>query len=142
MISAVSPSTDVPIVPCGPLPPEVCTIVEVYVDDSIGMTNHSDRSYLLQLSRAMLHGIHSMFPPPILTGHCGADPVSGKKLEKKEGEWDFTKEILGWIFDGENFTIQLPPEKCDDICTLIRKILHMQSKSKWLKTNSPGAKPK
>ena len=56
--------THPPTVPFGPLTKQYGTVLEVYVDDFIGMTNHPLRSYILQLSRAMLHGIHALFPPP------------------------------------------------------------------------------
>ena len=40
-----------------------------------------------------------------------------------DGIWDFYKDILGWDFDGIQYTIQLPPKKRKDICTLMRKLL-------------------
>ena len=39
------------------------------------------------------------------------------------GIWDFYKEILGWDLDGIQYTIQIPPNKFRDICTLMRKLL-------------------
>ena len=57
----------------------------------------------------MLHGIHAIFPPTTTTGHCGADPISEGKLEKNKGTWRFEKEVLGWVVDGKNATITLPP---------------------------------
>lgn len=65
----------------------------------------------------MLHGIHSIFPPRDITGHSGRDPISEKKLEKLEGLWQHTMEILGWIIDGANYTIQLPPSKVKKMIT-------------------------
>jgi hypothetical protein len=99
------------------------TSFEVFVDDFIGMTNHISNANLRHLSRAMINGIHSIFPPPEITAHSGGDPISEKKLLKGEGVWSFKKEILGWDIDGANFTIQLPPAKCDNIINLIRKIM-------------------
>jgi hypothetical protein len=57
-------------------------LIEVYVDDFISMTNDLRDEHLLQLSRAILHGIHCIFPPPSISNHCGGDPIS----EKKDGE--------------------------------------------------------
>ena len=99
------------------------TLLEVYVDDFIAACNDIRRPTLLRLSRAMLHGIHSIFPPPEVTGHNGFDSVAYKKLVGGDGVWDTQKEILGWIIDGEAYTIQLPPKKCADMCILIRRIL-------------------
>jgi hypothetical protein len=77
----------------------------------------------------MINGIHSIFPPPEITSHSGGDPISEKKLLKGEGMWEHHKEILGWNMDGTNFTIQLPPAKCDIIITLIRKTIKSERTS-------------
>ena len=37
------------------------------------------------------------------------------------GIWDIYKEILGWDFNGVDYTIQLPEKKCAEFCTLMRK---------------------
>ena len=105
------------------------TLTEVFVDDFIGMTNDLSTTHLTHLSRSMIHGIHSVFPPPSITKHKGGDPISEQKLEKGEGSWSFKKEILGWDFDGENFTIQLPPEKCQKIITLLNSTLKLKRAS-------------
>ena len=93
-------------------------LVEVFVDDYIGATNNGSLQHLTNLSRAMLHGIHSIFPPPAHSGHQGGDPISQKKLKQDEGRWASTKEILGWIVNGLNFTIQLTPEKSYELVEL------------------------
>ena len=54
--------------------------LEVYIDDFIGVIQSREPDKLLQFSRALLHGIHSVFPPPDITGHGGHDPISEKKL--------------------------------------------------------------
>jgi hypothetical protein len=105
------------------------TILEVFVDDFVCATNNLTTKHLRQVSRAMVNGIHAIFPPPEVTGHPGGDPVSEKKLAKREGVWDFCKEILGWDFDGKNYTIQLPPEKCKAIILQIRQLLQLQRPS-------------
>ena len=102
------------------------SLLEVFVDDFIGATNNLSDSHLLHFSRAMLHGLHSIFPPPEVTGHMGEDSVSTKKLFNGEGIWATRKEILGWIFDGIAYTIQLPPKKCDQIRRMISKLLKVQ----------------
>ena len=84
------------------------TLLEVYVDDFIAMRNNTSNTHLLQVSLTMLHGIHAIFPPTEVTGNNGFDPVALSKLEKVEGTWEQSKEILGWIMDGQKVTIQLP----------------------------------
>lgn len=74
--------------------------MEVYIDDFIQLAQTTDPMRLEHLSRAILHGIHSVFPPPAATGHKGEDPVSLKKLKQGDGLWATRKELLGWIFDG------------------------------------------
>lgn len=85
-----------------PPPPSTPTdLIKVYMDNFIGMTNHLSHDHLLNVSWVMLHGTHSIFPSPAITGHCGQDPVSKAKLAKGKGTWSYKKEILRWIFDGK-----------------------------------------
>ena len=102
-------------------------LLEVFVDDFIAITNNGSTEHLTHLSRAMLHGIHSVFPPPETSGHHGQDPISQKKLDEGEGTWNTTKEILGWIVNGTMFTVQLPPSKCQKIIKLCRKVANMKA---------------
>ncbi len=88
------------------------SLLEVFVDDFIAVTDNTSRDHLENFSRAMLHGIHTVFPPPSFTGHhVGGDPISEKKLKKLEGLWEQVKEVLGWMLDGANYTIELPEAK-------------------------------
>ena len=76
------------------------TLFELYVDDFIAATNDGRRPHLENLSWAMLHGIHAIFPPPEVTGHSGHDSIAHKKLIAGDGVWNTKKEILGWEIDG------------------------------------------
>lgn len=98
------------------------TGIEVYVDDFITVTNNREPNHLRKLARSMLHGIHSIFPPPTVTGHSGENPVSIKKLKQLEGSFSTTKEILGWLFNGQNFTIQLPEDKAEKIIDTLQQL--------------------
>ena len=71
-----------------------CTQLEVYVDDFVAMTNNVQEEHLLHWSKAILHGIHSIFPPPTVSLHTGGDPISEKKLAQKEGLWHHEKRNL------------------------------------------------
>ena len=58
------------------------------------MSNNIEHAHLRQLSRAMLHGIHAIFPPPEVTVPMGFDPIAYKKMVDGDGSWYFYKEIL------------------------------------------------
>ena len=60
-------------------------LLEVYVNDFIQLAQTKDEETLRHLSRALLHGIHSVFPSPDATGHNGADLVSVKKTPEGRG---------------------------------------------------------
>ena len=98
------------------------TLFEVFVDDFMAITNNTDPKNLRDISRAMLHAIHAVFPPPEITGHSGEDPVSVKKIDNGDGKWSYLKEILGWMIDGKDYTISLPESKLKKLDALIRKI--------------------
>ena len=70
-------------------------VLEVYVDDYLHLVQSKDPSVLRHCNRALLHGIHSVFPPPATSGHSGANPVSIKKLKAREDLWEVRKDILG-----------------------------------------------
>ena len=77
-------------------------------------------------SRCLLHAIHQLFPTPEITGHHGEDPISYKKLVlEKEGVWEARKEILGWIFDGINRTLELPEKKVKTLRDTLTSILRV-----------------
>jgi hypothetical protein len=103
-------------------PSTTINLVEVFVDDFIGITNDISPHHLQHLSRALLHGIHALFPPPSVSHHQGGDPISEKKLQQGDGQWSHVKEILGWIFNGAAYTIELPPKKIEKITALIKGI--------------------
>ncbi len=105
------------------------TLIEVFVDDFIAATNKLETTHLRMVSRAMLHGIHTVFPPPEITGHTGGDSISIKKIKQGEGKWEHVKEILGWTFNGNEYTVSLPEKKC---AKLIKQLTAM-TKQKTIK---------
>jgi hypothetical protein len=98
-----------------PTPNNFITLFEVFVNDFVGYTNHGSSNHLRKVSRAMIHGIHSIFPPPEISKHNGEDPILESKIAKGEGLWSTEKEVLGWIFNGNNYTMRLPEKKVKDI---------------------------
>jgi hypothetical protein len=67
-------------------------LLESYVDDFIGLAQTTNADKLRHLSRAMLHAIHSVFPPMAATRHDGEDPIALKKLLAGDGIWDVQKK--------------------------------------------------
>jgi len=97
--------------------------IECFVDDFILMCN--EVSQFRRLSRAALHGIQSVFPPPSVTGHTGGkDSISLKKLKKGDADWTTEKEILGWLINGVTRHISLPPDKAASYLLETRRLLH------------------
>ena len=74
-----------------------------------------------------------------------------QKLEE-EGAWETRKEILGWLLDGIQKTIQLPPDKCDKLLSLlteisrksvatVKELQSMQGKLQFASIGIPLGKP-
>jgi hypothetical protein len=109
-----SPSTDKP-----------WQMSAVYVDDYIlAAVESPDGSALLRTGRAALHTIHGLFPPPARSGHVdGKDPISLKKLEAGDARWAQSKELLGFVFDGQSRTVHLTQRKALGITEAITRLL-------------------
>jgi hypothetical protein len=103
--------------------PPFTHLMEVYINNFIQLAQTMDVHQLEHLSRAMLHAIHSVFPPPTITGHTGEDPISIKKLKQGDGLWAVRKEILGWVFDGARRCIELPMVKRERITSEIQRAI-------------------
>eukprot|EP00978_Attheya_sp_CCMP212_P042182 scaffold252731_cov28-Attheya_sp.AAC.3 len=99
-----------------------------FVDDFIlAAVENEEGTLLLRTTRAALHSIRGVFPPPSTSGHKGGkDPVSEKKLEKGDARWATKKEILGFLLDGSKRTIQLTNAKVDVIILEITRVLRKQ----------------
>ncbi len=96
----------------------------VYVDNLLAAVEDSLGTLLKQTARATLHTIHSVFPLPWSTGVLDAkDPVSEKKLQKGDEQWDSQTDILGYWFDRKDRTVQLPPYQAVDLLTATKTVL-------------------
>ena len=100
---------------------KILHLLEVYIDDFIGMIQTTDKDILLRLTRSILQAIADIFPSPEETGSIMGPPISAKKLAD-EGPWETQKEILGWVLDGVARTIHLPQNKCDNLIKILRKL--------------------
>lgn len=100
--------------------------LEVFVDDFIAMCQ--DVSRIKHFTRAILHGIESVFPTQEITGHVnGRAPISEKKVDKGDADWTVVKEVLGWLIDGENRTIELPEAKAQAYLAELKKLRKKKS---------------
>jgi len=81
----------------------------------IGRMQAATKEELLHFTRAILHGIHMVFPPPVEGDDPEDEPISLNKLKQGDSCWDTQKEILGWLFDGLTKCMQLPPAKVKKI---------------------------
>jgi hypothetical protein len=104
-------------------------LLQVYVDDfCYASTEAKDGCHIPRIRRASIHGIHLVFPQPEVTGHVdGKEPISGKKLEKGDGNFTSEKEMVGFIFDGIKRTVRLPPTKAAAYIKEIHLILRRTS---------------
>jgi hypothetical protein len=99
--------------------------ISVFVDDYIvAVLSNTGIKFIKRLARSVLYGIHSIFPPPEVTGHTGGkNPVSIKKLERGDGKFSPTKELLGFTADGKARTWVLPEGKQQAIAKEIKQCL-------------------
>jgi hypothetical protein len=69
----------------------------VYVDDFISLVMPTSQEQLRHVANAVMAGVHDVFPP---CADDKEDPISLRKLEKREGTWNPIKDILGFEFNG------------------------------------------
>jgi hypothetical protein len=110
--------------------PEPTELLQVYVDDFChAATQSTDGSHISKIRRAAIHGIHSVFPPTSVTKHIGGkEPISDRKLENGDGNFETEKEMIGFEFDGIKRTIRLPAAKARRYI----KEAHTMLRRKWV----------
>ena len=84
------------------------------------MMPHNKISFICQ-------GLYSLEFIPSFHHHMSPNtmnktPYLRKKLQQLKGLWETKKEILGWYFDGEAYTIQLPKDKEHRLQDLISNV--------------------
>jgi hypothetical protein len=70
--------------------------------------------------------IHDVFPPD---DDPEEDPISLKKLLQGDGSWDVVKDILGFVFNGNNKTVWLNDGKRDALLTTLKGWLRSTRKN-------------
>ncbi len=72
-------------------------LLEVFVDDFMSLVIAMTQRQLLHVGTATMMGVHDVFPPNDIVGDY---PISEKKMDKDEAQFDTTKTLLGFDFDG------------------------------------------
>jgi len=93
------------------------------MDNFISLVQALSKNRLIQFTRLVLHGIHTVFPPLDPEVNKDDKPISIKKLKQGDGMWSTKKEILGWLFDGVGRCIQLPVDKVMKITQMLKDML-------------------
>ncbi len=101
-------------------------LVDVYVDDFIGLAIPTSREQLDHVANGIMCGVHDIFPPHEEDSN---DPISLKKLLQGDGAWDDTKEILGFVFNGSDKTMWLSEGKRDALMDTIKGWLRATRKN-------------
>ena len=96
-------------------------LLEVYVDDFIGMVQSTDQAHLTKVTQRLLHAIENVFPGLDISSSSMGPAISTKKLIA-EGTWKTRKDILGWLIDGIARTIELTPKKAETILLELKAI--------------------
>ena len=78
------------------------------MDDYIHMAISRSKRDLGHIFNSTMHGMHSIFPA---NGDDSKDPISEKKMIKKDGQWRIGKDVLGWEFEGREKIMVLEAEK-------------------------------
>ncbi len=110
------------------LPPtatgEMKYLVEVYVDDFISLAIPTSQEQLDHVARGVLQGIHDVFPA---NDDDSMDAIALKKLLKEDGKWMLEKDLLGFMFDGDEKTLWLEEPK---------RLALLQILKNWLRTSN------
>ncbi len=97
-------------------------LLDVYMDDFLGLMQAPSLQQLGNFMRAVLHGIHKVFSPLGPMDDQDDKPISIKKLKQGDGRWATSKEILGWFFDGMACCMSLPEEKVSEIMVNLKNL--------------------
>ncbi len=99
--------------------------LEVYVDDFISIVIPASQEQLCHVANAIMEGIHDIFPPG---DDDTNDPLSEKKLLKRDGQYDVLKTLLGFEFDGVGKTLWLEAAKWGKLLTTLHTWIRMASR--------------
>jgi hypothetical protein len=115
--------TEVPLQGCTDTPTK---LLQVYVNNFChAVTQSTDGTLILMIRQAAIHQIHALFPPPLVSNHSNRkEPISWKKLALGEGNFDTTKEMIGFLFNSMKRTVRLPTKKMLAYISETHTVLH------------------
>jgi hypothetical protein len=90
--------------------------LEVYVNNFMSIAIPTSQEQLTHMGRAIMAGIHNVFPVDIIDRN---NPISEKKLLKGEGQYALFKTLLGFDFDGQQKTMWLEEQKRAKLLTTL-----------------------
>ena len=99
--------------------------LEVYVDDFISIVIPPSQEQLRHMANAIMEGIHDIFPSD---DDDANDPISEKKLLKRDGQYDVLKTLLGFEFDDVGKTLWLEAAKREKLLTTLHTWIRMASR--------------
>ena len=101
-------------------------LLEVFVDDFMSIVIATSQRQLLHVGTATMMGIHDVFPSNAVAGE---DPISEKKMLKNEAQFDTTKTLLGFDFDGVEKTLWLASEKRDALLLILKSWIRSSARA-------------
>jgi hypothetical protein len=101
-------------------------LIEVYVDSFIAIVIPTTGHDVTHICRAVMHGIHYVFPAD---DNNANNPISKNKLLKGEGAMLTTKTILGFDFDGVEKTMWLESAKRDQLLMILHSWIQTSERS-------------
>jgi hypothetical protein len=108
---------EVPFHPAKPLsvdlPYNQKRIVDIYIDDSIGVALDIDNN-MLQLVRAIPLAINTMARPTDSADIIPRKHIISMKKFQAEGQLEEEKKVLGWILNTRSLKLSLPIDKLRD----------------------------
>jgi hypothetical protein len=97
-----------------------------FVDDFIPLAIARSKEQLDHVARGMMEAIHDVFPP---AEKDEEDPIALKKLKKGDGTWMLEKDILGFMFNGDEKTLWLEEDKRLALLSILKGWLRTAERS-------------
>ena len=84
--------------------------------DDINCLTQGDKTQQRRLTEIVLRSLKAIYPT--VKGEL-KDSISLKKAAAGDGNWEVTKEILGWVINTSKGTISLSPKRLSDLAELL-----------------------